>query len=113
MIDAFSESRKGKSLSELLKNYAQNFNIDLDSIWDLHAKEDSDTLTKEEAKQFMDQIAPSVSGDRSKFYQTNRFESIFTQVVEYDKGNLTRNEMALFIKTAFRKPDVSSESPRN
>ena len=113
MIDAFSESRKGKSLSELLKNYAKNFNIDLDSQWDSHAKEDPDSLTKEEAKQFMDQIAPSVSEDRGKFYQRHQFESIFTQVVKYDKGHLTRNEMALLIKTAFRKPDVSSNSPRN
>ena len=40
MVDAFSECKKSKSLNDLLKNYAKNFNIDLDSQWDLHAKKD-------------------------------------------------------------------------
>ena len=96
----------------MLQSYIQYFSIDMDQEWEKHAVANSDAMTRDEAKKFVTNIAQYASEERGKFYDQNNFDQIFDELDDQGRGYLSRNEMALLVKKAFKDPNASL-TPRN
>ena len=55
---------------------------------------------------FLATISKYVSEERGQFYNQNNFDSIFSEIDEDENGFLSRNEVAIFIKKAFKDPKI-------
>ena len=69
-------------------------------------------LNKEEARLFIATISKYVSDERGKFYDHDKFDALFKEIDEDDNGYLTRNEVAIFIKKAFKDPKIQLSSKK-
>jgi len=99
------------TLSVILHSYAKNFSINIDTEWDKCAQGDQKVMSKEEVRMFFATISKYICEERGQFYDQNNFDSLFTEIDEDENGFLTRNEVAIFIKKAFRDPKIAL-SPR-
>lgn len=104
---SIAEKMEKVSLTQLLQGYSENFEIDVDDLWYMVDYDKNGILSKEECKDFVEELKTYTVAERGNNYDESKFDEMFDEFDEDQNGYIEKAEMAVLIKRVFRvKPSA-------
>ena len=95
---SIAEKMERVSLTGLLGEYSNNFEIDADDLWYMVDFDKNGILSKDECKDFLEELQTYTTQQRAMNYQPARFDQIFKAFDSDKNGYVEKAEMAVLIK---------------